>query len=494
MITRRRAACVFPVLLLAIPSCRTAAPVPVADVAPAVLRFEPVSNALTEGVFGSPGSAWADADGDGYVDVAIAARDSHPNRVYRGTANGFERLPLETPLGRNANAIAWGDIDNDGDLDLAIGMPELTLYETHVEGGRIRLDSVPLGGALTAGQRPRGPLEALAFGDVDRDGDLDLAIGSHGPAGAFLLLNDGSGRFAIAQRDAFPFASSMGGVHMADLDGDARSDLLFTGGAFPNFRTGSFAYWNDAEWTADRAAAFSAQPGGLGSSIADIDNDGDFDAFVAGWREATPSVLYENMGERRFVARDTLPARIIGSAFGDIDNDGDIDLVTSSGYTNVGAVQVWLNDGGGNLRGVAVPGLTDQPGAYTGLNLVDYDRDGRLDIFVSSITEPSRLWRNVSALSTQWLQVEVRAAAGGAPVYPALVVAEFDGPRGRVVRRALVHQQGGYAGHGEPVAHFGIAAGQRLRQVSVDWSNAQRVRIDGQLDQRTRVASPARRQ
>jgi hypothetical protein len=441
------------------------------------LRFAPVSNALTEGVFGSPGSAWADIDGDGHVDVAMAARDSMPNRVYRGTANGFERIPLATPLGRNANAIAWGDIDNDGDLDLAIAMPELALYTTLIDDGQMRLDSVPLGGVAAPGQRPRGPLEALAFGDVDGDSDLDLAIGSHGPAGAYLLLNAGGGRFALAQRDDFPFASSMGGVHMADLDGDDRHDLLFTGGAFPNFHAGTFVYWNDREWIADREAAFSAQPAGLGSSVADTDGDGDFDLFQAGWREGTPSVLYENLGQRRFVARDTLPARVVGSAFGDIDNDGDIDLVTSSGYTAIGDIAVWLNDGAGTMVSTPVPGLTDQPGAYTGLILVDYDRDGRLDIFVSSRTEPSRLWRNTSNLDTRWLQVELRATAGGGPVYPSVVAIELDGPRGRTTRKLSVHQQGGYAGHGEPVAHLGIPGDETVRSIVVRTATGNRIPV-----------------
>lgn len=466
MLSRSRAT--FPLLLLAALACRApspaTSPAPVSSVA---LRFEPVGNALTAEVFGSPGSAWADIDGDGHVDVAIAARDSMPNRVYRGTPRGFEPIALATPVGQDANAIAWGDIDNDGDLDLAIGMPVLMLYETRIEAGLVRLDSVPLGGAVTADQRPRGALEALAFGDIDGDGDLDLAIGSHGGAGSYLLLNNGRGRFTPHERDAFPFASYMGGVHLADLDRDARPDLLFLGSPFPNFRTGTFTYWQDNAWTADRATAMSAQPGGLGGSLADIDHDGDLDLFQAGWRETTPSVLYRNLGSRRFAARDTLPPRIIGSAFGDIDNDGDTDLVTASGYTSIGRIGVWLNDGTGNLRSVDVLGLTDQPGAYTGLTLVDHDRDGRLDIFVSSLQAPSRMWRNTSALPGSWLQVEVRTPPGGKAIYPAMVVAAFEGIPGPRTRHIPIHQQGGYGGHGEPVAHIGIPAGATVRSIVV---------------------------
>lgn len=464
--------------------------------APAQLRFEQVDAGLPAGAMGATGMAWTDVDGDGRVDVAIAARDSHPSRVFRNAGGRFEPVALSTNIERNANSAAWADLDGDGDPDLVLGQDSLAAYETRLQDGRIHLAPFASAGVLTTADHPRGGFEALAAGDLDADGDLDLVTGAYGRAGSFVLMNDGRAQFTIAQRDHFPFSSRTGGGHAVDLDGDGRADLLFTGAALPEFRVGTFAYWNEGdEWTAERRAAFSEQPGGLGSSVGDVDGDGDLDVFVAGWRAETASALYLNEGGRRFRrATVVLPARVIGSAFADLDGDGHLDLVLGTGYTDVGRIEVWLGDGAGGLRSVSVPGLTDVPGRYTGLYVVDVDADGRLDVAVGSLTDPVRLFRNVSPRSDRWVQVELRATAGGVGIWGSRVALRLEAASGARTVMRTVHQQSGYGGHGEPVAHFGVPAGARVAGVTVHWPDGRRTehRVDG-LAPRIRADAPPRR-
>jgi hypothetical protein len=462
----------------------------------AQLRFEQVDAGLPAEASGAVGMAWTDVDGDGRVDVAIAGRDSFPSRVFRNVGGRFEPVPLAANRDRNANSAAWGDLDGDGDADLVLGQDSLAVYETRLEGGAIVLVPFERAGVLTTDAHPRGAFEAVALGDVDSDGDLDVLVGSYGRSGSFLLINDGAAQFTLAQRDWFPFHSSMGGGHLADLDGDGRTDVLLTGAPQPGFRVGSFLYWNDgSDWTADRRTAFAEQAGGLGSSVADVDGDGDLDLFVAGWREDSPSALYLNGGGRRFTrAPVVLSPRVIGSAFADLDGDGTLDLIISTGYTDVGRIEVWLGDGAGGLRSVAVPGLTDVPGRYTGLSAVDIDADGRLDVAAASLTDPVRVFRNTSPATGRWLQVELRATPGGAPVWGARVEAWMEDASGRrgVVR--LVHQQSGYGGHGEPVAHFGVPPGARVAGAAVHWPDGQRTDIAAPSPgRRVRVDAPRRR-
>ena len=460
------------------------------------LRFELLRTALPAEAHGSTGTAWIDVDGDGRVDVAIGARDSFPSRVFRNTAGGFVPVAVAVNRARDTNSLAWGDVDGDGDPDLVLGQDSLALYETRLGDGRLELAAATDAGDLTGSDPPRGGFEATAFGDLDADGDLDLVAGSHGGSGSFVLYNDGRGRFTSAARDLFPFPSYMGAAQIADLDADGRTDVLFTGAPLRRFRVGSFVYWNEAsgEWSADRQTAFARHAGGLGSSLADVDDDGDLDLFLAGWREDTPSALYLNDGGRRFRRGAVVfSPRVIGSGFADFDSDGDLDLVVSTGYTDVGRIEMWLGDGAGGFVRAEVPGLTDVAGRYAGLSIVDLDVDGRPDIAVASTSDALRVFRNASSVERAWLQVGLRSTPGGVGIWGTRVELQLEGTTGRTTLRRTVNQQTGYGGHGEPVAHFGIPAGARIARITLRWSDGQLTTIDRPASGRRVTADAPRR-
>jgi hypothetical protein len=459
------------------------------------LLFESVSNALTRERLGSTGSSWYDVDGDGRPEVAIPARDSSPNTVHVNESSGFRPIPIAAASGPISHSAAWGDIDGDGDADLLFGAEGVVAYVTEMDAGGISLHRSADAGILTSESAPRAQIEALSLGDVDRDGDLDVAAAGFGTAGTFLFLNDGTGRFVLNERDDFPYRSWLGGLHLVDFDRDGSLDMLATGGALPSHRFGSFLYWNERKgWRPDVAQALSRHGDGLGSSVGDVDGDGDLDIFVAGWRAASASGLYINEGKGIFNRRGHgfIP-RIVGSALADIDADGDLDLLTSSGYSDVGAVQFWQNDGRGNLARVDVAGLTSVPGRYGGLTVIDFDADGRLDIFVASRSEPSKLFRNVSSIPGQ-LAIELSAARASVPTWGATVecsVRLASGSRSTLHR--TVHQQTGYASHSEPVAYCAPGRAGTLTGVRIRWSDGREQVLAPSRDrQRMRVTAPAR--
>ena len=118
---------------------------------------------------------------------------------------------------------------------------------------------------------------------------------------------------------------------------------------------------------------------------------------------------------------------------------------------------------------MTIPGLSDLSGPFGGVVLVDVDRDGRLDAFVASTLERNRLLMNTGG-SGGWLQV----ALEGNAAWGARVTLEMsDG--GRQLR--TVHQQSGYGGHTEAVAHFGLGA-RSPRRVRIEWASGRTTDLD----------------
>lgn len=259
-------------------------------------------------------------------------------------------------------------------------------------------------------------------GDIDGDGDLDLIVlrGMHSPR---VFSNDGTGRFL----DVSPAAGLAGldglpnGTLLADINGDGHPDLLLGGVTedrhdaqshtpirlFINDGNGVFA---DATAASNLASPLDAHS----MALADIDGDGDLDLFIAYWQQQAASVtghLWRNLGDGQF--EDISQASGIGQyydtentlynftpTFTDIDGDGRPDLLISADF---GHSRVFINQGDGSFADATDPGvITDENGM--GAAVGDFDNDGDLDWFVTSIRDEAgspdygssgnRLYRN----------------------------------------------------------------------------------------------------
>ncbi len=220
-----------------------------------------------------------------------------------------------------------------------------------------------------------------------------------------------------------------GGLALLDYDGDGRLDVFFTNGAeLPGlaksprqanrlFRnTGGLRFEDVTE-----AAGLRGEGYAMAAAVGDYDNDGDPDIYVAGVHRQQ---LYRNTGGRfedvAAAAGLTSDAWIVGGGFFDYDGDGWLDLLAVS-YTvwNAGmdrfcgdsargirvychprffeAVPLLLyrNRGDGRFEDVsASSGIARHRGRGMGLAIADYDRDGRLDVYVANDKLPSFLFRN----------------------------------------------------------------------------------------------------
>jgi hypothetical protein len=319
------------------------------------------------------------------------------------------RLPLDTSVpGTSTTDVDLVDVDGDGDLDIfkaegtdsLAGRPNQLLIN---DGTGQFLDE-------TAVRLPAGTANSTKadFGDVDGDGDLDAIIANVG--GEQLLLNDGSGFFADASVQLpLPVVDDISAdVRLADVDGDGDLDILVSNeNPFPGGVGAQNRLWiNDSlgrfvDETLVRLPAAVDQTAAM--LPGDIDRDGDLDLVVL--NRGQENVL---MNDGRGFFTDETSQRFPvttdstrGGALADVDGDGDLDVVTANSRGEAAAI--YFNDAAVFTAGDF--GMTPLPNeTISGLELVDLDRDGDLDVYLANAGQflfghgfvggPDRYFRN----------------------------------------------------------------------------------------------------
>jgi len=339
----------------------------------AALQFLEISNGMT-GLWYSSG-AWGDYDNDGFLDVVVSGlTEAGTNRtaIYHNNGDGtFSDIHAGLPDVRGV--VAWGDYDNDGRLDLVIcGAAAIgnisRIY--HNEGRGVFRD-------IAAGL-PGFGLPAVAWGDYDNDGDLDLLIsGASGTKQTKIFRND-HGQF-VDSGIVLPGLSD-GSAAWGDYDNDGDLDLLLQG-VNDNYQQFTRVFRNQGQGVfADINAPLQGLKEGS-VSWGDYDNDGNLDILIGGsdtsYHELT--LLYKNDGNGGFFDTGALlpGTRTVGVAWGDYDNDGYLDVAFGYGDgPNQARPAIYRNVNGAYTNsGNVLYGLFDGAIAWG-----DYDNDGRLDL------------------------------------------------------------------------------------------------------------------
>lgn len=501
----------------------------------AASRVERNRRAREEAAIMAAGAAVADVDGDGWEDVFLT-RVGAPNQLYRNECgNSFRDVGVALGLGASEGSAgaAWGDIDADGDPDLVVTSLFRQANRLYINRGDGSFtDEATQRG--TGSRRDFTPSTNMSYGaalgDVDGDGDLDLVVNQWQPANEKLqrgrtrvLLNDGRGTFTdgteqlgLAFKDVAAFVTTI-----EDINDDGIIDLLVTGDWGSSrllLGTGSGRFRN-----ATREAGVGTDENGMGSSVEDIDGDGDLDWFVTSIHGqqcrdvefgCSGNRLYRNDGGGRFTdATDEFGLRDggwgWGSAVADFDNDGDRDVVMTNGFESQGGyspgaqaddyqpylndpMRFWENTGEGRFRSRATDiGLTDQ-GLGKAAIPFDFDRDGDLDLLVARTGQDPLLYRNEVSNGNAWLRV-LPVDGAGQPAIGARVTVEV--AQGGPVLRDHVRSGDTYGGSGSAWVHAGLGAHHRpVHAVRVRWpgSGAETVVNGVQPDQEV-VISPAGR-
>ncbi|MFN8061437.1 MAG: penicillin acylase family protein [Vicinamibacterales bacterium] len=434
----------------------------------AVPRFEPVQPELFA-IAGAESSAWADFDNDGDLDLFVGFR-GQMNRLYRNDAGHFVDVAAAVGVAdaEETRVAAWGDYDGDGHVDLYVGFApgartHNKLYRNDGDGRHFTDVAVGLGvdGAGTSRQ--------AAFVDYDNDGDLDLFV-AYRDSPNTLFRNDG-GRFTdVTASSGIGDPRRTVGVVWFDMDQDGDLDAFV---ANQNGDNDGF-YRNDGGHFVDVAKTLHmdggrrpAPYGGVGPSVADYDNDGDLDLYVANYG---PNFLYRNDGGGRFteVAAELGIAgdyHATTSNWGDYDNDGRPDLYVATYLTGIMYVRDYLYRNEGKSFRDVIPPIVLKHDASHGVQWADFDQDGDLDLALADNgpTGQHFLFRNLlpPERAHRAVNVMVLDAAGRATRAGSEVRVYAAGTR-TLYGTGLVDTGSGYCSQNVMPVHVGLPAAGRV--------------------------------
>jgi hypothetical protein len=434
-----------------------------------VPSFEPYQEDLSAGATLS--NAAADFDGNGDLDLFVGFNGA-ANRLYRNDNGTLRDVASEVGLAdaRATRAAAWGDFDADGDPDLLLGFAPgagdiLRLYRND----RGRFQDVTADSGLSVAS---GAVRQPVWIDIDGDDDLDLFVAFRDRANAF-YRND-QGQF-VDQAAALGLADprkTVGAIWF-DFDQDGDLDLYVANqdgdanGLFRNDR-GRFV---DVAATAGVAWA-GREPrektrGTVRPCAADANGDGRFDLFAANYG---PNGLFLNRDDRTFEDRSAawgvaIDGRYDTCAFGDVDNDGRVDLFVNGTVTGGVSYRDYLFRNEGSRFNDVTPKALLSFHASHGVQWVDFDRDGDLDLALAgSRPDPLPLvWRNGLQRSeaNRSLAVRVVDSHGRATRAGAEVRVYAAGTR-KLLGTRLVDSGSGYNAQNDAPVHVGAGAAARV--------------------------------
>ena len=322
----------------------------------------------------SAGAAFLDYDGDGFLDLFFV-NGTRPgiqatNRLYRNvpapSGRTFAAVDVDLGPGGWGMGCTVGDVDNDGDPDV---------YVTYLGPNRLYRNDAGERFADVAGDfgvADDGWGASAAFGDLDGDGYLDLYVTNYvafdlsdpahhrvdcpykglqvfcGPGGfvrqpdkVYRNLGDGfEDLSAVSGIDQHALPGL--GVALADLDDDGDLDIYVANDTAPNLLFRNDGDWHFAEVGLEAGVAFSGNgrdQAGMGVHASDYDNDGRLDLFVTNFADDV-NTLYRNEGDLQFsdvTYQAGLGGVVVlylgwGTGFFDYDNDGWLDLYVANGH------------------------------------------------------------------------------------------------------------------------------------------------------------------
>ena len=471
------------------------------------------------------GCAFIDYDADGWPDILLVNGMDWPGhkrqrttlKLYRNNRNGtFSDVTRAAGLDVEMYGMgaAVGDYNNDGFPDILITcVGQNRLFRNTGKGTFV--DATQASGL---GGRTAFSTSALWF-DFDRDGRLDLFVCNYvkwtperdvfcsldGKNKSYctpeayrgdtcwLFHNRGDGTFedVTAKCGIFDTSSKSLGVAMIDGDIDGWPDVFVANDTQPNklYRNQRNGTFKDVAVQAGLAFSTEGKArAGMGADAADFDNSGvpglaitNFDNEMIGLYRAGGRGLFEDIAMKSGIGAASRNSLGFGCAFADFDLDGDLDFVVANGHIdetvrnirgNVGYAQpphLFINQGNGIFGEAASDAGREfaQPRVGRGLACADVDRDGDVDLLVTTNNGPAFLFRNDRTSANRSVRFRLTGTVSNRDAIGASVRIFHGGAS----QSRLVKSGSSYLSQSELPVTFGVGIRDRLDRVVISWPN-----------------------
>jgi hypothetical protein len=413
------------------------------------------------------GVAVGDYNNDGFPDVLITCVGQ--NRLFRNTGKGtFIDVTQKTGLsGRQAlsTSAVWVDFDRDGFLDLFV-----CNYVKWTEAHDV-------------------------FCSLDGKHKSYCTPEAYRGETCWLFHNRGDGTFedVTAQSGVFDSSSKSLGVAMFDYDRDGWPDLLVANDTQPNklYRNQKNGTFKDVGM--ESGIAFSAEGkarAGMGLDTGDFRNSGvegiaitNFDNEMVGLYQGLKNGTFEDIALPSGIGMASKNSLGFGCMFADLNLDGYLDLVIANGHIdetvrnirgNVGYAQppqLFLNDGKGQFRDVARQAGEEfaQPKVGRGLAVGDFDRDGDLDLLITTNSGPAYLYRSDQTGGNRSIRFRLVGQKSNRDAIGATVRIEAGG----ATQSRMVRGGSSYLSQSELPVTFGLAKQDQIDRAVIEWPSGQ---------------------
>jgi hypothetical protein len=477
------------------------------------------------------GGAFIDVDGDGWPDILLVnSKDWAPRgrksvaALYRNNGNGtFTNITAGSGLDVElyGMGVAVGDYDNDGKDDVYITALDGD-HLFHNEGKGKFKDVTAASGLSNASFAT-----SAAWFDYDKDGKLDLFVAnyvqwnqkndiwcsldgttksyctpeSYKGTSSKLFHNLGNGRFEDVSKKAGvddPNSKSLG-VTVFDFDGDGWPDLFVSNDTQPNklYRNNHNGTFSEVGMAAGVAySEDGVARGAMGADTADYDGSGRPHLLVGNFSNQMLG-LYHNEGSGLFV--DEAPASAVGRAsllslafgvfFFDYDLDGLPDILAANGHIEeeIGRVQprvqfkeaplLFHNLGQRkfeNASGSVGPDFP-RPIVARGAAYADIDRDGDLDVLITTNHGPAYLFRNDGGNRNNFITIRTRGVKSNRDGIGAVVRVQSASRK----QWSTVRSGSSYCSASDLALTFGLAKDAVVTAIDVEWPSGAKDHVAG---------------
>jgi hypothetical protein len=473
-----------------------------------------------------PGVCVADFDGDGWQDIYfVNGRDlyargiSVSNALYHNNHDGtFTDVTEKAGVPGTGYGLGcgWGDFDNDGFPDLFVTQyGKNVLYRNNGNGTFSDVTDKAGVGGLESGAFHSG----ATFFDYDRDGWLDLYVGSYVALGDkrycklgemlsscapseykgspdALYHNNHDGTFTNVTQAAGiyqPQGKNLS-VQAADYDNDGWPDLFVANDGlnaylYHNQHNGTF---KEVGLTAGMAVtARGTVMAAMCIALGDYDNDGQLDLYISDFQRSSDHLwhndgkgFFDEVSDEAGITRPTREVLSFGGGFFDYDNDGRLDIFIANGHVYPEVEQatpgihyrqvnsLFHNEGNGKFVEVGKSSGTgfETPYVGRGVAFADFDNDGFVDVVVANNGDSPLVLRNSGGNGNHFLNLKLSGKKSNRDAMGAHIRVIS----GTISQIREIAGGGSYLSQSDLRANFGMGKQKRAETVEITWPSGQR--------------------